>query len=257
MSLSFLNYIIIALLFRTRLPNNLLANFYSANFFMVIYSMSIYSGGVHNHSVILPWLTLVPAIALLLANRSSAWLWFFICLGGLAVLAFVDKGRTPILYDLKYDAIITVLTYTGLIITAVIINAVFEFNLVNALNALERANNNISSQNIEIMEQANELKILNSSLSKLNNNLEKAVEERTVELNSKNQKLAQYAFLNAHKLRAPVARILGLIQLYRYPEVLEKESTIIVDKLTHSAMELDEVVSDINNKLESEGLGSN
>jgi len=51
--------------------------------------------------------------------------------------------------------------------------------------------------------------------------LETRIDDRTRELNdknteleNKNTQLANYAFLNAHKLRAPVATLLGLVMLF-------------------------------------------
>jgi signal transduction histidine kinase len=76
----------------------------------------------------------------------------------------------------------------------------------------------IEKQRQEILEQSEELRVLNESLQSLNAGLEINVLNRAKELEIKNRKLEEYLFINAHKLRAPVASILGLIQLLDYSE---------------------------------------
>lgn len=75
---------------------------------------------------------------------------------------------------------------------------------IKARLALQESNEEIQAQNEEIISQAEEIRVINE-------NLEKLVQERTKELEKKNQVLEEYAFINAHKLRSPVASILGLI----------------------------------------------
>lgn len=108
----------------------------------------------------------------------------------------------------------------------------------------------IEKQRQEIMEQSEELKILNESLKDINEALEVKVLNRTRELEIKNKKLEEYAFINAHKLRAPVATILGLIQLFDYKDVIETEQ--ILAGLKKTGAELDQAINDIRAKLEEE-----
>ena len=63
-------------------------------------------------------------------------------------------------------------------------------------------------------------KFLHSVISwpQQNENLEMEVSKRTNELVEYNQQLEQFAFIAAHNLRAPVARILGLGQLIQMLE---------------------------------------
>ncbi len=61
-----------------------------------------------------------------------------------------------------------------------------------------------------------------------------------------NEKLAEYAFINSHVLRAPLSRMLGLIQLM---EMTDKKDLQLIDYLKKSGEELDEVVKKINTTL--------
>jgi tetratricopeptide (TPR) repeat protein len=121
---------------------------------------------------------------------------------------------------------------------------------------LELLNKEIKEHEKVLISQSEELKMLNESLSELNTDLEKKVAERTrqlieqnMELENKNEKLADYAFINAHKLRAPVATILGLVKLF---EVDIEERGYIVERIKHSTEDLNDIVKEIRITLEKE-----
>jgi ligand-binding sensor domain-containing protein len=100
----------------------------------------------------------------------------------------------------------------------------------------------IMAQNEEITAQAEEIKGINE-------NLELIVNQRTLELEKKNKALEEYAFINAHKLRSPLASILGLINLFRKTK-LDEEAIIINEHLQQRADELDEVIRSITRAIE-------
>ncbi len=75
----------------------------------------------------------------------------------------------------------------------------------------------------------------------LNNHLEILVEERTLQLSRRNTQLNEYAFFNAHKLRAPIATILGLYQVLDL-DISAEEREIIIQKLQKSVILLDKMV---------------
>lgn len=64
-----------------------------------------------------------------------------------------------------------------------------------------------------------------------------------------NKQIVDYAFSNAHNVRGPLARILGLVSLMKMQPELITEADLI-DKLHVSARELDEVVRAITVMLE-------
>jgi len=85
----------------------------------------------------------------------------------------------------------------------------------------------------------------------INENLEKLVRDRTSELETKNKALEEAAFINAHKLRAPVASILGLVGLMKITNSAEdiKQMSALVEDSTEK---LDAVVSEITRTIEGE-----
>jgi tetratricopeptide (TPR) repeat protein len=93
------------------------------------------------------------------------------------------------------------------------------------------------------------LQTLNLEINKLNENLETRVQERTEEIRFQNQKLVEYAFFTAHEVRGPLARILGLVDLVKVKE-LNHEREEIMSRLQVAANELDEIIRQVNRKLE-------
>lgn len=86
----------------------------------------------------------------------------------------------------------------------------------------------------------------NEAISQINKGLEDRVRRRTEELERQNEKLAEYAFINSHVLRAPLSRMLGLIHLM---EMTDKKDQQLIDYLKKSGEELDAVVKKINTTL--------
>lgn len=123
--------------------------------------------------------------------------------------------------------------------------------LIAQHNEVLTLNEEIQSQQDEVIAQRDALaehnkriETLHEMLRSANQNLEKAVAERTAELREQNRKLEEYAFINAHKLRAPVANILGLIDMLELKH-LEDERSQLLDHLKKSSWELDQVIRSI------------
>lgn len=119
---------------------------------------------------------------------------------------------------------------------------VLELKVEARTREIQRKTEEIQAQNEEIMAQAEEI-------NGINENLEMLVQERTAELEKKNKALEEYAFINAHKLRSPVASILGLVHLLSKAEQ-QDEIKIINKHLRDRADELDVVVRSITEAIE-------
>ncbi len=99
----------------------------------------------------------------------------------------------------------------------------------------------VESKRYELMQALTALKKAHENSIKVNHNLEEEVNKRTKALSEQNQKIIEYQFINAHQLRAPVARILGLTSLLQKSTVTENNN-LILQHLTHATQELDATV---------------
>ena len=93
-----------------------------------------------------------------------------------------------------------------------------------------------------------ELNSLNEELTTVNERLEEKVKDRTSVLETQNQQLTEYAFINSHILRAPLARILGLSSLIARETISIKDQQL-VEALIYSSNELDVIIRKISDVL--------
>jgi signal transduction histidine kinase len=142
----------------------------------------------------------------------------------------------------RNTTIIAISIGVGILVVLLII--VWRFYLLKqtANQALKNLNRKISIQSLK-------LKQANDEISRINENLEGIVNERTLEVQKKNEILIEYAHSNAHKVRGPLARILGVLSIINLT-IHDSEMRELTDRIHESAKELDEVVREINQKLE-------
>lgn len=119
---------------------------------------------------------------------------------------------------------------------------ILEAKVEERTREIQQKTEEIQAQNEEIMAQAEEIQGINE-------NLEMLVKQRTAELEKKNKALEEYAFINAHKLRSPVASILGLVNLLA-KSGQKDDTTVIREHLKHSADKLDAIVRSITKAIE-------
>jgi light-regulated signal transduction histidine kinase (bacteriophytochrome) len=81
----------------------------------------------------------------------------------------------------------------------------------------------------------------------VNETLEETVKKRTSELETQNRQLTEYAFINSHVLRAPLARILGLSYLITTEASIKDRQ--LLEALIASSKELDLIILKISDLL--------
>lgn len=101
---------------------------------------------------------------------------------------------------------------------------------------------------LELIESKRQIEKQAMIIKAINETLAKKVEQRMEELNVKNKILEDYAFINSHNLRAPVASIMGIVKLFSYME-LDTEKAQMVGYLNKATKELDEVIRGISKKI--------
>ncbi len=121
---------------------------------------------------------------------------------------------------------------------------------------LLRLNQELQAREIELYEANEELRVTNDELKIAleeikahNDNLDEQVKKRSIKIQEQFGLFHEYAHINSHEVRAPLARILGLVNLLEYDN--DKSDTIsLINKLKESAKELDDVVRGMNRILE-------
>ena len=96
--------------------------------------------------------------------------------------------------------------------------------------------------------QKDELLSRQNELNAINDNLEELVKERSEKIILKNEQLTKYAFTNAHNVRGPLARILGLISVLKLET--DRDYTFFFDKVKDEAESMDKILKEINEELE-------
>jgi signal transduction histidine kinase len=149
--------------------------------------------------------------------------------------------------------------YGGLMFASLITIVTFLFTFTRFYNHKRLANQNIKlfaltkeveQKNERLKDQHDQILQINERLEGYNQHLEERVLERTEELEIKNKKLTEYAFINSHLLRGPLSRILGLVHLLNLTELTDREKELI-SHLNTAGDELDEVISKINKAIDS------
>ena len=133
------------------------------------------------------------------------------------------------------------------LIAGLVVMILFTYLIYQNFTRKRKANDALKKLNEQIEQQAEELRRANEEIITMNNNLETVVQKRTEELKRKNKQLKEYLASHSHIVRAPLARILGLVDLYEPGDT--KNLDFINENLHKSALELDQALRDMNNKL--------
>jgi signal transduction histidine kinase len=114
----------------------------------------------------------------------------------------------------------------------------------------------LASQNKKLQEAQKIIEDQNQQIQSKNDELKAEVNLQTLDLKNANQELIeqnnqleQFAFIAAHNLRAPLARIMGLAHILEMVSDPEERETIM-RKLSSSTRDLDNVIKDLNAILE-------
>ena len=114
---------------------------------------------------------------------------------------------------------------------------------------ITQQNQVLHEQSEKLIIQAEELRCSHEEVLAMNDNLEDLVRQRSQEVLEKNKMLEEYAFINAHKLRAPVARLMGIMQIIE----LSKDTSEIefyIDLCNKEIQDLDRIIWAIKEAIE-------
>lgn len=114
-------------------------------------------------------------------------------------------------------------------------------------NQIAMRNEQLQRVAVKLMDQNEELEKQREEIKSINENLESMIVEHTKGIEVKNKELSEYAYINAHLLRAPLSRILGLAALMESePHTYNPQD---ISRIKVLANEMDGVVRKINEVL--------
>jgi signal transduction histidine kinase len=122
--------------------------------------------------------------------------------------------------------------------------------LVIAQKELSDLNKRILEDQEALMKQNKNLLYYQLKVKRANEDLEARVKNRTQELEERNTRLKEYAFINAHLLRAPLCRIKGLTYLVEKEQ--DGNDKQLMALLKASNEELEEIIHKITTILSEE-----
>lgn len=109
----------------------------------------------------------------------------------------------------------------------------------------------LQQNNIHLESLVTEIACKNKEIKAINDNQQLVIEARTEELLQKNKKLFELSKLNAHDLREPLSRVLGLLELAEHLPQDELRSSIL-PKIKEASGHLDQVIQRVVTQSEKE-----
>ncbi|MEO9485181.1 MAG: hypothetical protein ABJG47_17110 [Ekhidna sp.] len=185
--------------------------------------------------VFMYWMPSIPLLAFIFGNLRTSRIWLVITLITLGMdtiygIQVNGKSYTPEIPYIPYAFAATFFTIT----------LVACFSLL--YNLLGRSYSRLRAKNREVLELISQLKEMNGSL-------EDTVKERTKDIEKRNEQLKQYAFMNSHMVRAPLANIIGAASHLEDENDSEKMKELM-QMIKISAASLDDVIKEVGKSLE-------
>jgi signal transduction histidine kinase len=168
--------------------------------------------------------------------------------GSFAYLQYI--GYQEIYFtQLNYMDLTTFLFHGVLASCVCLVSAIWSMNIHNRtvfdaqnLKMMTILQSEVQLKNEELTASEEKLLASTEELRQINDNLNLLVENRTQVIIDQNKKLVEYAFTSAHKVRSPLARILGLVNLIGHEISLTDKGKELNEHLSISANELDDIL---------------
>jgi signal transduction histidine kinase len=174
----------------------------------------------------------------------------FLTMNALFTIQFIDP---TLRFTQKMNEMVTVaITYSILFAIVTYASWMLKSSYDRIHHYLIETNGELNQKATEIASQNEELLKMHNNLNAMNAHLEQIVDERTIKIQQQNEILYKYSYANAHHLRGPVARLLGLVNIYGlHPK---PDPDFIIEKMADQANEIDAVVKQINIDLDTNTL---
>ncbi|WP_250631493.1 hypothetical protein [Rhodoflexus caldus] len=126
------------------------------------------------------------------------------------------------------------------------INLTSEDNIVQLLRDTQLANEELAQLTHNLQAKQHRLDLINRKLANI-------IRAKTKDLTLRNKQLQEYGEFHAHQVRAPLARIMGLVLVLQKTDRNDpQELEYCLNRLNEAALELDAIMKAFNRRLEEE-----
>lgn len=150
---------------------------------------------------------------------------------------------TPNVLEVITVIITYLIVYTMLISFSMVLKQKYD----SMVEKITRVNEELQLKAREVEIRNEELLLIQDRMNELNRNLEATVNLRTNQIQQQNKMLINFSFANAHHLRGPVARLLGLLNLYKIDH--NPDLDFYLNQIEVQVKEVDIVVRQIGSEL--------
>ena len=216
MALNVIGFLSVALLVKTRLNLYFLSNSYIAIGAIAIYYLIYYTGGLSSPVVL--WLVAAPVLAFLVANRLSAITWGLVLFISVLVFSFIEVYdlKPPSELPVEFSHIANMAVLIGLMLIIFIVTMIFENEKNNALQDIDRKNRELTSALVELKSAKARLTKTNYEIQTKNTILESnqlEILKQSDQLKILNEEKDYIIEVLAHDLKEPLNSVEGLIDL--------------------------------------------
>lgn len=196
-------------------------------FCFIIISGSVFywtiSGGIRGGGA---YVFIVVAVLVIVMSHKKLQLLFTLILV-LAVILITSNWLEISDHKITYGSLLFDFGLNLIVMSVLLI--VFRLALDEEVGNLRKQNQEINKLNNHLDQRSIELKEYNSEIKMLQENLEDVVKQRSELLEEQRKEDIEYAFINAHLIRAPIANIIGLSEILEknHPQITELKKNVI------------------------------
>lgn len=190
------------------------------------------------HTIVF-FVSMVPISALIMLGLSSAKMWF-----GYILVYIIGFGSY---FQVMHSGYVIAVSYASYMILGVFFSAMLMAWVVIMKNVFGFSIDAAMMKNKRISSLLRQVEYMNSKL-------ELKVAQRTKDLEERNRRLEEYAFMNSHLVRAPLANILGLVSHLKN-NTTDRKKDELIELIDISSQKLDDEIKNIASRLAESGHG--
>lgn len=195
---------------------------------------------------IVPYILIIIVVAIVITSHGMLQITTLL-LYGVGILLLGNIAVPGVLSESSQDHSILSMEFDFFVSTSVLIliTLYLKTRFFAYRKSVEASNTRLKGLSETLVEQTYKLHEQQTELNAIKNKLEAIATLKVREVNMKTRVLNDYAFVNAHQVRAPLARVLGLIHLIEL-ETPHHDRFEVFARIKAEAEEMDAIIQRIN-----------